>query len=65
MGQPQTERERDESEIRLILSVGKPHERNKWYIIMGTSFLGVIIIFAIWIPCICWSLAPGGDGTLN
>lgn len=54
MGQPQTEP--DERPIRFVLSVGKPHESSEWYIIMGTPFLGIIIIFAIWN---CWSSAPG------
>lgn len=60
MGQPQTERH--ERPIRLLLSVGTPHESWERYIIMGTPFLGIIIIFAIWDCC---SSAPGSDGTRN
>lgn len=54
MGQPQTERH--ERPIRFVLSVGTPHESSERSIIMGTPFLGIIIIFAIWN---CWSSAPG------
>lgn len=60
MGQPQTGR--DERPIRLVLSVGKPHESSQWHIIMGTPFLGIIIIFAIWNG---WSSAPGAATALH
>lgn len=61
----ETERRKDEGEIRLILSVGKPHESNKWHIIMGTSFHGVIIILQYGIPASAGLEPCGGGGTLN